>query len=331
MKAITARRYGAPDILRLEDVPTPTPAGNQILVRNLASVVSAAECAARAASPAFTRLYFGLRRPKWPVLGGTFSGVVEALGPGVTRFRVGDRVAGLNVTDFGAHAQYLLVREDGVIGAKPATLTDEETVAVFDGAPTALPFLRDAARLREGQSIVILGASGAVGTAAVQLAKHYGATVTAVCSARNAGRVRSLGADVVLDYRAEGFALPEASYDVVFDAVGRSTFGRSRAAMKRDGIYLTTVPSPGILLLMLWTSVIRGKRAAIVFTGLAKPEVMAKNLELIARLAEAGELVPVIDTVHQLADAAEAHRHVETGHKAGSAVLTMRTAEHVPA
>ena len=324
MKAITARRYGPPEVLSLEELPTPVPKRNEILVRNFASVVSSAECSARAARPWITRLHFGLRAPKWPVLGGTFSGVVDAIGPGVTRFQVGDPVAGLNVTDFGAHAEYLLVPEDGVIVPKPVGLTDEQVVAVFDGSPTALPFLRDHANLRTGQSILINGASGAVGTAAVQLAKHSGATVTAVCSAGNAALVRSLGADVVLDYRAPGFSLPRASYDVVFDAVGTSSFRRSRAALKRGGIYLTTVPSVAILLQSLWTKKIGSRRAAIVFTGLAKPAEMAKNLTVLGRLAESGRLVPVIDTVHLLAEAAAAHRHVGTGHKAGSAVLTMR-------
>jgi NADPH:quinone reductase-like Zn-dependent oxidoreductase len=324
MKAITARRYGPPEVLRIEDLPTPAPKPNEILVRNGASVVSAAECSARAARGWITRLYFGIRRPKWPVLGGTFSGVVAGIGSEVTRFQVGDLVAGLNVKDFGAHAEYLLVPEDGVIAPKPAGLTDEQVVAVFDGSPTALPFLRDHANLRTGQSILINGASGAVGSAAVQLAKHYGATVTAVCSAANAALVRSLGADVVLDYRAPGFTLPPASYDVVFDAVGTSSFRRSRASLKRGGIYLTTVPSPGILLQMLWTRKIGSRRAAIAFTGLAEPAEMAKNLTVLGRLAETGRLVPVIDTVHPLADAAAAHRHVGTGRKVGSAVLTMR-------
>jgi len=326
MKAIVYRTYGAPEVLRLEEVPIPVPAPGQVLVRNRASVVSAAECAARAADPAMTRLHFGLRTPKWPILGANFSGTVEAVGSAVTRFAPGDAVAGVNVKDFGAHAEYLLVPEDGVITRKPDRLTDEETVAVLDGAVTALPFLRDGAGLRPGQSILINGASGAVGTAAVQLAKHYGATVTAVCSGRNTALVRSLGADHVLDYTVEDFATRTDAYDVVFDAVGTSSFRRSKAALKPGGIYLTTVPSPTILLQSVWTRRFGRKRARILFTGLAAPTEMAANLRVLTELADSGRLVPVIDTVHPLGEAAAAHRHVATGRKAGSAVLTISNA-----
>jgi NADPH:quinone reductase-like Zn-dependent oxidoreductase len=330
MKALTSRTYGPPEVLTLENLPTPVPAPNEVLVRNSASVVSAAECSARAANPAFARLHFGLRKPKWPVLGANFSGVVAATGSSVTRFAVGDAVAGVNVKDFGAHAEYLLVPEDGVIAARPANLTDEEAVAVFDGSLTALPFVRDGARLRAGQSILIYGASGAVGTAAVQLAKHFGATVTAVCSEANFGLVRSLGADAVIDYRSEDFTERGDRYDVIFDAVGKTSYRRSRRALTAGGRYLTTVPTLAILGQMLWTSRFGKRTAAILFTGLAKPAAMAENLRYIGRLAGSEKFVPVIDTVHPLADAAAAHRHVETGRKAGSAVLTIgsgRTAE----
>lgn len=323
MKAIVFRTYGGPEVLRLEEVATPVPTDGEVLVRNHASVVTAAVCAARSGSPFMARLYFGLRRPKWPVLGTNFSGDVQAVGSSVTRFRVGDRVSGVNVTNFGAHAEYLLVSEDGVIAPKPANLTDEEAVAVFDGSITALPFLRDSARLRPGQSILINGASGAVGTAAIQLAKYYGATVTAVCSTANLELVKKLGADTVIDYTTTDFTRNRASYDVIFDAVGKSSFTRCRAALKRGGIYLTTVPSLAILVQMLWTSRIGKRRAAIAFTGLAKPVEMAKNLAFVGELAESGTFVPVIGTVHPLQRAAEAHRHVDTGRKSGSAVLTI--------
>jgi NADPH:quinone reductase-like Zn-dependent oxidoreductase len=324
MKAIVYRKYGTPDVLKIEDLPKPVPKDGDVLVRNYASVVSAAECEARAANPAITRLYFGLTKPKWPILGASFSGVVDAVGSSVTRFKIGDAVSGINVTNFGAHAEYVLVSQDGVIAAKPRNLTDEETVAVFDGSLTALPFLRDLANLRRGQSILINGASGAVGTAAIQLAKYYSATVTAVCSTRNIRFVESLGADTVIDYERTDFTVRKDSYDVIFDAIGRSSFWRSRSTLKSGGIFLTTVPSLGILLQMLWTSKIGKKKAAIAFTGLAKPADMAQNLVFIGQLAESGQYVPVIDTVHPLEHAAAAHRHVETGRKTGSAVLTIR-------
>lgn len=326
MKAITSRTYGTPDVLQLEDVLKPVPTDRDVLVRNHASVVTAAETAARSGTPRFARLHFGLRKPKWPILGANFAGRVDAVGSAVTRFQVGDRVAGVNVTDFGAHSEYLLVPEDGVIAVSPAGLSDEETVAAFDGSLTALPFLRDAAHLQRGQSILINGASGAVGTAAIQLAKHYGATVTAVCSTRNLELVKALGADRAIDYTTEDFTESRDSYDVVFDAVGKSSFAKCRSILKPNGIYLTTVPSLAILAQMLFTSRFRRKKAAIVFTGLAKPPVMRENLVLLGQLAEAGRLVPVIGTTHPLAHTAEAHRHVDTQHKTGSAVITIQSA-----
>jgi NADPH:quinone reductase-like Zn-dependent oxidoreductase len=327
MKAIVSRTYGSPEhVLRVEEVAKPVPKAGEVLVRNRASVVTAALCEARAGT-LLTRLYFGLTKPKWPILGTNFSGVVDSAGTSVTRFQVGDYVSGVNVTDFGAHAEYVLVSEDGVITPKPANLTDEEAVAVFDGSVTALPFLRDAARLRPGQSILINGASGAVGTAAIQLAKYYGATVTAVCSSANLELVRSLGADTVIDYRAADFTANRNTYDVIFDAVGTSSFSRSRSALKFGGVYLRTVPTLAILVQMLWTSKIGRKKAAIAFTGLAKPAQMVKNLVFIGDLAASGKFVPVIDTIHPMERAAEAHRHVETARKTGSAVITIGIAQ----
>lgn len=322
MKAIVSRSYGAPESLQVNDVATPVPGDHEVLVRNHASVVTAAMCEARAGGP-MARMYFGLRKPKWPVLGTNFSGEVEAVGDSVTNYRVGDLVAGVNVTHFGAHAEYVVVSADGVIAAKPDNLSNEEAVAVFDGSITALPFLRDAAQLRSGQSILINGASGAVGTAAVQLAKHYGATVTAVCSDRNRSLVVSLGADTVIDYATHDFTEDHDAYDVIFDAVAKSSFSRSRPALKQGGLYLTTVPSLAILLQMLWTSKVGRKKAAIVFTGLAKPAEMLKNLVFVGDLAKSGKFVPVIGATHTMEEASEAHRLVESGRKVGSAVITI--------
>ena len=321
MRAVVARSYGGPEVLAIEQMVKPTPGPGELVIRNHASVVTAALCHARAGSDLATRLYFGLRRPKWPILGTNFSGVVEAVGSSVTRFRVGDRVAGTSATTFGAFAEYLLVAEDGAIISRPANLSDGEAVAVFDGAVTALPFLRDTARLQAGQTILINGASGAVGTAAVQLAKHFGATVTAVCSTANIALVRALGADAVIDYTADDFTRYLDSYDVIFDTVAVSSFARSRRALKRGGSYLTTVPSLTILLQMLWTRLFGRRRAAIAFTGLAKPMELKSNLAFIAALAETGRFVPVIGATHPFEQSATAHRLVETGHKTGSAVI----------
>ena len=204
-----------------------------------------------------------------PILGTNFSGVVEAVGSSVTRFRVGDRVAGTSATNFSAFAEYIVVADDTAVVARPANLSDGQAVVLFDGAVTALLFLRESVQLRAGQSILINGASGAGGIAAIQLAKHFGATVTAVCSTANLELVTAVGEDAVIDYIAEDFTRNLDSYDVIFDTVATSSFLRSRRALKRGGIYLTTVPSPTILVQMLWTSRIGRKKAAIAFTGLA--------------------------------------------------------------
>lgn len=321
MKAVVSRHYGPPESLTVDSIPRPVAGPAEVLIRNHASVVTAAVVEARRGLP-LARLYFGLTGPKWPVLGTNFSGVVEAVGDSVTRFAVGDRVAGVKVAGFGAHAQYLAVDQDAVIALAPTGLTDSEAVAVFDGAITALPFLRDGARLASGQTILINGAAGAIGSAAIQLAKHFGAHVTAVCSAGNLDTVRSLGADVAIDYATEDFTRARDRYDVVFDTVAKSSFLRSRRSLTRDGIYLTTVPSPVILAQMAFTSRFGRRKAAILFTGLAKPEAMARDLVTIGDLAQRGIVVPVIGAVHAMEDAAQAHRLVQSGHKRGSAVLT---------
>ncbi|MET4637261.1 NAD(P)-dependent alcohol dehydrogenase [Mycetocola sp. 2940] len=320
MQAVTSRRYGPPDSVRIEDIPTPVPENDEILVRNYASVVTTALAEARRGS-VVARPYFGVTRPKWPVLGTNFAGVVSAIGSSVTRFRIGDRVTGVNTAEFGAHAQYVIVQQDGVLTSTPSNLTDAESAAVFDGSVTALPFLRDRAALQPGQSVLINGAAGSVGTAAVQIAKHYGCHVTAVCSAGNAALVRSLGADAVIDYAATDFTAARDRYDLIFDTVGTSSFGRSRETLTRDGLFLTTVPSLAILARMALSRLSR-KKAGIVFTGLEKPAVRTTNLAWLGELAEAGALVPVIHRAYPMEQAAEAYALVETGHKSGSAILT---------
>jgi NADPH:quinone reductase-like Zn-dependent oxidoreductase len=321
MTAVVSRRYGPPEGLEITQIPRPMLGDRDVLIRNHASVVTHAVAEARR-GPVMARLYFGLIRPRWPVLGTNFAGTVTAVGASVTRFAVGDRVTGINVTDFGAHAEYVTAPEDGVITHTPAGLSDIETVAVFDGSITALPFIRDRARVRAGQSILINGAAGAVGSAAVQLAKHSGAEVTAVCSTGNMPAVRALGADHVIDYTVEDFTDARNTYDVVFDSVGKSSFPRVGKSLTRDGLYLTTVPTLGILAQMLWSKRFGRRKATILFTGLAPQAELARNLASLRDLVDEGALVPFIGTVHRMEQAAEAHRLVETGHKRGSAVIT---------
>lgn len=322
MKAMVYATYGRPDVVKLQELTRPTPGPGEVLVRIRAALVTPSDAVSRAGTPYFARLYFGLTRPKFPVLGSEFAGEIAAVGSGVTRFRVGDEVIGGDKT-LGAHAEFLCVPEAGAIAPKPANLSFEESVAVIDGAMTALPFLRDSAGLRAGQRVLINGASGAVGVAAVQLAKHFGATVTAVCSSSNHELVASLGADAVIDYTAEDFTRGDRHYDVVFDAVGKSSFATCRRALTEGGIYLTTVPSPAILLEQAWTARFGKRRAGIAFTGLRDSADKADDLAVLATLVEAGSLVPVIDRRYRLEEIALAHEYVDTGRKRGSVVVTV--------
>lgn len=324
MQAITSRTYGTPEVVRVEEIDTPVPRKGEVLIRNYATVVSQAECAARNGKDPFARLYFGLVRPRFLVLGTGFAGEVQAIGSAVTRYRVGDQVMGSVGPTLGAHAEYVTASENGIIAMRPDGLRSTDAVAVLDGALTALPFLRDAAGLKPAQSILINGASGAVGTAAVQLAKHFGAVVTAVCSTANLELVKTLGADKVIDYTAEDFTELGQDYDVVFDAVGKSSYTRSRKLLKPGGIYLTTVPSLPILIWMQVTRIFGKTRAGIAFTGLRKPPAMAQDVEFMGGLAASGHYVPVIDRTYNLKEAATAHAHVESGHKKGSVVFALR-------
>lgn len=322
MRAIVYHQYGSPDVLRLEEVEKPTPKDNEVLIRIHAAVVSTAETITRKGDPFIARLAAGLRRPRKTILGSEFSGEIEAIGKDVTRFRQGDQVFASSGAGLGAHAEYICLPEAGAMAIKPANMTYEEAAAVCEGGLTALPFLRDKGRIQSGQKILINGASGAVGTSAVQLAKYFGATVTGVCSTTNVELVRSLGADEVIDYTREDFTGTGQTYDIIFDAVGKSSFGRCNGSLKHGGVYLTTVPTLAIIPQMLGTSRVGGKRATFAATGLRPAEKKAKDLLFLKELCEAETLKPVIDRRYHFEQAAEAHRYVETGHKKGNVVIT---------
>ena len=323
MQAITARAYGSPDVLRVEYVERPVPKDDEVRIRIKAATVSTTDATARSGRPYFSRLAFGLRRPKHTILGTEFAGIIDDIGAMVTRFKPGDAVFAASGTHFGAHAEYICLPETAAIAPMPVNLTFEEAAAFGEGALTALPFLRDTGSVKPGDRVLINGASGAVGTAAVQLAKHFGAEVTAVCSTANAELVTSIGSDAIIDYTREDFTSVGATWDIIFDAVGKRSFGRCRKALTPSGIYMTTVPSLAIFPQMLWTSKRGGKRAAIAATGLRKPAKRALDLVLIKDLAELGRLRRVIDTRCPLATIAMAHRRVDTGHKKGGVVVSI--------
>jgi len=317
MRAVVYDRYGPPDVLRLEDVDRPAPDDDQLLVRIHATTVNRTDCGFRSAEFFVTRFFTGVLRPKQRIPGMEFAGVVEAIGGAVTGIQVGDRVFG--VTGAGAHAEFACIRAGGPVAHVPAGMSFEDAAAATDGASLALACLRKAGSLN-GKSLLVYGASGAVGTAAVQLGKHFGADVTAVCNTKNVELVRSLGADEVLDYTREDFTKNGKTYDVVFDAVGKHSFRRCRHSLKPGGTFTETDPGfmwhvPALALVTRWVG---DKKVALGITRFAKQDV-----ELLKQLIEAGEYRPVVDRRYPIEDVVEAHLYVETGQKTGNVVLTV--------
>jgi NADPH:quinone reductase-like Zn-dependent oxidoreductase len=321
VKAAVARRYGPPDVVTVADVPRPEPRDDEILVRVRAAAVGVVDGLARRGSPWYARAHFGLLRPRFPVLGCDFAGDVVAAGPAVSRFGAGDAVFGTIAPRFGAHADYVCLPEHGAVAAKPEGVSYVEAAALVDA--TALCFLRDKAGLRAGQAVLVNGASGAVGSSAVQLAVHFGASVTGVCSGPHVRLVRKLGASSVIDYTRTDFTRAGRRYDVIFDVAGTSSFLRCRRVLNPGGVYLTTAPSPAILAQMPWTARFGSRRAVIAFTGLRPASEKQRDLLVISGLAEASALVPVVGACYPLDRIADAYRHVDAGHKKGTIVVTM--------
>ena len=321
MKAIVYESYGPPEVLRVSNVEAPTTKNNEVLIRVRAAAVTTTDVNLRGGDK-FMRLAFGLRKPKRTVLGTEFAGEVEATGKDVHRFREGDQVYGATGGRFGAHAEFICLPGDGPLANKPANVSYEQAAAICEGCMTALPFLRDKGKIQRGHIVLINGASGAVGAAAVQLAKSFGAHVTGVCGPTNVDLVKTLGADTVIDYTEEDFTTTGQTYDIIFDAVGKSSFARCKASLSRGGIYLSTVPSAALYAHMLLTT-IRNKKAKVAATGLRPARKKIKDLDFLRNLTEAGTLQPVVDRCYPSDQIAEAHRHVETGHKKGSVVVTL--------
>jgi NADPH:quinone reductase-like Zn-dependent oxidoreductase len=322
MRAVVATTYGSPDVLRVDEVTKPTPADDEVLVRVRATVVGPPDSAAREGTPLPIRLFSGLRRPTG-VPGDVFAGDVEAVGRNVARFAPGEAVFGTLAPGNGAHAEYLCLPEDGAVALVPSALTHSDAAAVCDGGLTAMAFLTDHAQLRAGESILINGASGSVGTAAVQLASELGATVTGVCSTANVELVRSLGAETVVDYTRTDFTTTGETYDVVFDAVGKRSYAACRDSLAAGGRYLTTVPSLGILRQMVQSRLVGDRRAVFAATGLSSTSTKRAHLVALRDFVEAGAFRPVVDREYALDDVADAHRYVDTGHKVGSVVVTV--------
>ena len=319
MRAAVRTRYGPPDVVRVAEVEKPAAKDGEVLVRVHATTVNRTDCGLRAAKPFIYRFFTGLRRPRLTVLGNEFAGEVEAVGGGVTSFKVGDRVFGFNDISFGAHAEYMTMPEDGLLATMPANLTYEEAAPGTEGSHYALALIRTA-KLQSGQDVLVNGATGAIGSAAVQLLKTMGAEVTAVCATEHMELVRGLGAARVIDYTAEDFTRDERRYDVVLDAVGKSSFGRCRRLLKPGGLYLSTDLGPLSQnpVLALVTPLFGGRRVRFPI-----PRQDQGTVTYLKERIESGAFRPLIDRRYRLDQIVEAYRYVETGRKVGSVVITI--------
>jgi NADPH:quinone reductase-like Zn-dependent oxidoreductase len=319
MKAIVCTEYGSPEVMNLKEVEKPTPKENELLIRIYATTVTSGDIRIRKADPFAVRFFYGFIRPKKnTILGSELAGEIEAIGKNVKHFKVGDPVFAGTGTSLGANAAYICLSEEGGVAIKPPNMTYEEAAAVPFGI-TSLIFLRDKGNIQRGQKVLIYGASGALGTAAVQLAKSFGTEVTGVCSTTNLGLVKSLGADEVIDYTKEDLAKSGKTYDIVFDAVGKSPFSGCLESLKPNGIYLRAVHMElSSILQGLWASMTSSKK---VIGGVAVGG--KEDLIFLKELIEAGKMKSVIDRRYRLEQVAEAHSYVEQGHKKGSVVITV--------
>ncbi len=325
MKAIVYEKYGSPDVLQLKEVDKPVPKDNEVLVKVFTSTVTATDCVFRRGEPFFSRLFTGLTKPKNKILGSEFAGEIETVGKKVKLYKAGDRVIG-TTPGYGSYSEFIcLPVEKSTIAKMASNKSYEEAITCCDGFLTALPFLRDKGKIQSDQKVLIIGASGSVGSAAVQLAKYFGAKVTGVCSTSSMELVESLGAGKAIDYTKEDFTKSGETYDIIFDLTGKIKFSKCKISLTPNGKFLEAGITLGVLPIVLWTSILRNKKARIMATGLRPPAERSKDLIFINELAENGKIKPVIDKIFPLEKIAEAHAYVDKGHKKGNVVITLIT------
>ena len=322
MKAIVATKYGPPEVLQLKEVEKPTPKDNELLVKVYATTVTAGDTRVRSFTVPLSfwlpaRITLGLRKPKKAILGMVLAGEVESVGKEVKQFNKGDQIYAYDITRLSTYAEYACLPENSTILLKPPTMTYEEAAAIPFGGITALHFLKKG-KIHSGQKVLVYGASGSVGTFAVQLARYFGAEVTSVCSTTNVELVKSLGADSVIDYTQEDFTKSGETYDIIFDTVGKSSLSDCLRSLKKEGSYLQAVAGPALLVHMRWASMRSGKT---LIGGTATPKT--EDLMFLNELFEAGKIKPVIDRCYPLEQMVEAHRYVDQGHKKGNVVITV--------
>lgn len=316
MKAITYTKYGAPEVLQLNEVEKPTPKDNEILLHIKATAVNSGDWRLRKADPFGVRLFFGLLKPKINILGSVFSGEVEKIGKDVTRFRIGDKIFGHTDMKFGAYAEYLCISENGTLALKPESLKHTEAAAIPFGGVTALHFIKKA-NIQPGQKVLINGASGAVGSAAVQIAKSFGALVTGVCSTANIDLVKSLGADKVIDYTEVSNLFNDEQYDLIFDTVNKVPFSSGLKSLNENGVFILSAAGMPEMIQGLWANLTNKKK---VLTGVISHT--AEDILFLKQLIENGKFKPVIDKEYLLSQVAEAHAYVEKGHKKGNVTIS---------
>ena len=323
MKTSYCTKYGGPEVYQFIDIDTPKPKENEVLVKVYRAIVSPTDGNFRSGKPLIARLFSGLLKPRVKIHGEMFAGKIVEVGSNVIDFEVNDMVYGTNGMKLGAYAEYLSVDVKNTLKKIPTDLDYKDALPLLDGGITALPFLKEAGKIKEGDSVLINGASGAVGSMAVMIAKHFGANVTGVCSTGNIANVTSLGADHVIDYKKEDFTKERNKYDIIFDAVGKSSYGHAKKALKETGIYLTTVPTPGVMIQALTKKKSNKKRAGFMAAGLRKPNVKIKDLMYLEQLVISGELKPLHGKVYNLEELGEAQVYVETGHKVGNVTISI--------
>ena len=317
MRAIVYKKYGLPEVVKLMEVPKPIPKGNEVLVKVYASTVNRTDAGFRSAEYFISRFWSGLLRPKFPILGCEFAGVIEEIGKSVKEFKNGDKVFGFNDKSFGGHGEYLTIVETNALTTMPEHISFDKAAALTEGAHYALVNIR-AAKIKRGQNVLVNGATGAIGSAAVQLLKHFGAIVTAVCNTKNVGLVKSLGADIVIDYQTQDFTKTENKFEFIFDAVGNSSFKQCKPLLTEKGIYVSTELGKNgeNILYALITPFLGGRKLLFPI-----PSITKKDVIFLKELVQKGEYNPVIDRQYKLDQIVEAYKYVESGQKIGNVIL----------
>jgi NADPH:quinone reductase-like Zn-dependent oxidoreductase len=327
MKAVICSKYGGPEVLSVENIEKPELSESEMLVKVQSASVTRADCMMRAGTPFYARFFLGLTKPKRKVPGTGFAGTVEEMGKRTTQFKIGDKVFGETGVNFGANAEYLAIADQDVVNQMPNGMSYEEAATVCDGPLTSMNFLKNIGEVKEGDRVLIIGASGSLGTAGVQIAKAFGANVTGVCSTDNVELVQSLGADDVIDYKKADFSTSGREWDIIYDTIGKSSYNHSKPSLSERGVYICPVIGISLLASMIFTSIRGKKRARFSATGMLPVDQQKKLLSELLLLFQEKKLKSVMDRFYRIEETADAHRYIETGRKKGNVVIQLEEPE----